>query len=408
MNTEPRLPTIDRPPRVLCLDIEGGYGGSSRSLCEVLRFMDRDHIRPEVWCRRRGPAQDVYRELEIPCQVTPGMPKISSLPRASRNVFAYTMFLGQFMRARRFRRDLVDEISQRFDLVHFNHEGLFLLARWLRSRVQVPFTMHIRTNLRGTFFARWQNRTIARTIQHLIYITENERITLEKLSGLKTTGSVIFNVVMPPDFEVAAHPRIPNDERLKIGCLSNYAWDRGIDRLIDIADALQSIGLRDKILFVVAGDMSLTRSLPGELGRIGSRGGTLADYAASRDLGDMFCFLGHVTEPERVLAACDVLVKPTRHDNPWGRDIAEALAAAKPVLSVGAWTTLVETGHTGLLQPRFDAKQMAVAIAELVVDPALRRRMGEAGRERIRRLCNGPERARDLAAVWARVASGND
>ena len=158
----------------------------------------------------------------------------------------------------------------------------------------------------------------------------------------------------------------------------------------------------------IAGDMSLTRSLPGELGRIGSRGGTLADYAASRDLGDMFCFLGHVTEPERVLAACDVLVKPTRHDNPWGRDIAEALAAAKPVLSVGAWTTLVETGHTGLLQPRFDAKQMAVAIAELVVDPALRRRMGEAGRERIRRLCNGPERARDLAAVWARVASGND
>lgn len=392
--------------RVLCLDIEGGYGGSSRSLFEILRHINRDRIAPEVWCRRSGPIQEAYREIGIPCRVTPEMPKMSSLPRLSRNFYMYGLFAGQFLRAGRFRHDLAKEVRERFDLVHFNHEGLFLLARWLRRRAATPFTMHIRTNLRETRFARWQNRSIARTMQHLIYITDNERETLERLSGMTPAGSVIFNPASPPPAGIAPDSRIPDDRRLKICCLSNYAWDRGIDRLVDVAQALDASGFGNDVLFVIAGRMALSASLPGELGRVGAKGGTLADYAASRGLAGMFRFLGHVTEPERVLAACDLLAKPTRHDNPWGRDIVEALAAGKPVLTVGAWTKLVETGKTGILQPVFDAEGLARVIVDLIDDPAARLRMGEAGRERVRRLCNGPDRAADLASLWHRVAAG--
>ena len=396
----------DTALRVLCLDIEGGYGGSSRSLCEVLRHVDRRRISPEVWCRRSGPVQDAYRELGIPCRVAPAMPKVSSLPRLSRNMYVYGLYLRDFLRAGQFRHDLVVEIERHFDLVHFNHEGLFLLARWLRGRVRVPFTMHIRTNLRDTGFARWQNRVTAHTMQHLIYITENERETLERQSGMAPAGSVIFNVASPLADDLGPDPRIPDDGRLKICCLSNYAWDRGIDRLINVAQALKMLNHAEKVLFVIAGRMTLTRSMPGELGRIGAKGGTLADYAANRGVADMFLFLGHVAEPERVLAGCDLLAKPTRHDNPWGRDIVEAMAAAKPVLTVGTWSTLVETGETGILPPVFDAEDLACAIVTLAANPAARRRMGDAARKRIQRLCNGPDRAAELASLWERVAAG--
>src|SRR3546814_16059692 len=112
--------------------------------------------------------------------------------------------------------------------------------------------------------------------------------------------------------------------------------------------------------------MQLPRSLPGVLGSIARRGGTLADYAAAKGVGDMFLFLGHVTEPERVLAGCHALIKPTRENNPWGRDIVEAMAHGRPVISVGPWAKFVETGATGILPPIFDAPALARERAGLV------------------------------------------
>ena len=44
----------------------------------------------------------------------------------------------------------------------------------------------------------------------------------------------------------------------------------------------------------------------------------------------MFVFLGHVSEPERVLAGCNVLARLSRENNPWGRDVIEALKARFP------------------------------------------------------------------------------
>ena len=63
------------PRNVLCLDIEGGYGGSSRSLFQSLSNLPQGIAEPEVWCRRDGPVQALYAEARIPCAVTPAMPE---------------------------------------------------------------------------------------------------------------------------------------------------------------------------------------------------------------------------------------------------------------------------------------------------------------------------------------------
>jgi len=389
--------------RVLCLDIEGGYGGSSRSLYESIRHLDRKAVSVEVWCKLAGPIQARYAELGVPCRIMPDLPKVSSLPNLSRNVIVYARALWEIWPARACRRELARTVNERFDLVHFNHEAFFLLARWLRKRVRVPFTMHIRTNLRDTVFARWQNRTIARVVDHLIFISENEHATFEQVGGGSTAHTIIYNIADSPDASVLPYPAVPPDQRLKIACLSNCAWVRGTDRLVEVAEILAAKGRRD-ILFVMAGHMALERSMPGLLGRIGRRGGTLADYATERGLGDMFLFLGHVQEPERVLVACDMLAKPTREDNPWGRDIIEAMAAARPVFTVGRWDGFVQDGRTGVLQATFDAK----ALAERIVHFANHRdellAMGRAAQTHVARLCHGPSRAADLLDVWTKQA----
>lgn len=148
----------------------------------------------------------------------------------------------------------------------------------------------------------------------------------------------------------------------------------------------------------------MSRPLPGLLGRIGRLGGTLADYAAERGVADMFLFLGHVADPESVLAGCDVLAKPTREDNPWGRDIMEAMAAEKPVLTVGQWDGFVQNRRTGVLQPVFDADALSEELIALSANRPRVQSMGRAAREHVAKLCDGPRRAADLLDVWTKQA----
>ena len=390
-------------PRVLCLDIEGGFGGSSRSLFESIRHMDLNRIAPEVWCGRDGPSMKRYEELGIPCHVV-SFPRFRALPRASRNLYALCRAkLGQ-IRTRAAFEELVLSATMRFDLVHANHESLFLVATALRQRTDVPLVMHMRTIVVPSAFARWQARSIARSADRVVFITENEREAWERL-GLRTpTPPVIYNIAVAPPASVSPHPAVPSDTRLRVACLSNYAWIRGVDRLVEVAGELKSRG-RSDMLFVVAGDMRLRGSLPGELGRIKGRGGTLADYAASNGVSDMFAFLGPVDEPERVLASCDIVARPSRGNNPWGRETLEALAAGKPVVCTGAYQRFVEDGVTGMVSPDYDRAAFASAIIRLADDPALRHRLGAAGQQRVAALCDGPARAEDLRRVWATAAA---
>lgn len=397
---------MSRALRVLCLDIEGGFGGSSRSLWEVLRHVDRSQIEAEVWCRKDGPAQARYRAAGIPAIVTSDMPTVSALPKFSRNLIVFGRFLlRDWPRSKRFRGKLAQDLDARFDLLHCNHESLFALAHWLRPRISVPISCHIRTNLWRSPFARRQIRMLnAATSGRHVFITENEQRTFSLHLGAAAEGEVIFNAGTIPEVPPEPLPGFLDESRFRIACLSNYSWTRGVDRLVALAEALASRDRRD-ILFVVAGDMRLPRSLPGELGRVARRGGTLEDYAAARGVADMFRFLGHVDDPERVLASADALIKTTRESNPWGRDIIEALASAKPVIAIGEWDGFVATGETGILHKEFDSQAMATAIAGLADDPVSVQAMGRRGRDRIARLCDPTDRAARLTAFWQDIVS---
>ena len=67
--------------------------------------------------------------------------------------------------------------------------------------------------------------------------------------------------------------------------------------------------------------------------------------------------------------------------------VLEAMAAGLPVVAsaVGGVPELVREGETGMLVPPRDSAALAEALRRLVDDPALRDRLGEAGRRRVER-----------------------
>ncbi len=111
------------------------------------------------------------------------------------------------------------------------------------------------------------------------------------------------------------------------------------------------------------------------------------------DLGirDRVFFVGAIANEElpAYYAAADVFVLPaSERSEAFGLVQLEAMAAGRPVVSteVGTGTSYVNAdGETGLVVPAREAHALAVAIARLLNDPALRHQMGAAGQARVRR-----------------------
>ena len=167
--------------------------------------------------------------------------------------------------------------------------------------------------------------------------------------GARDVRVVPNGVELPPAVGEEADP----PEVLFAGRLSR---EKGIDDLLAAADGLN---------LVVAGDGPLRRRVPGALGFV------------SR------------AELARLYGRAAVVACPSRREG-FGVVCAEAMAHARPVVAsaVGGLRDLVVDGETGVLVSPGDRAALRAALERLLADRALRRRLGDAGRERVAELCS--------------------
>ncbi len=102
----------------------------------------------------------------------------------------------------------------------------------------------------------------------------------------------------------------------------------------------------------------------------------------------------------------DVFVLPTRAET-FGIAAVEASAAGLPVIAtdVGGLPDIVSHGETGLLLPTPDRRELRLAIEQLAGDDALRRRFGQAARERAVQRFDADVNAHRLLEVAGAAAS---
>jgi glycosyltransferase involved in cell wall biosynthesis len=104
--------------------------------------------------------------------------------------------------------------------------------------------------------------------------------------------------------------------------------------------------------------------------------------ASGLGLGERVVFTGHRDDVADVLEAIDVVVHASVEREPFGMVIAEAMAARKPVVASrdAGPMEIVADDVSGILVRPGDAEEIGTAVLMLLGDPALARRMGEAGR----------------------------
>jgi len=331
------------------IDIEGGWGGSSRSLFELVSRLPRKEFEPLVAHRQPGPLIGRYAAIGVR---TVQVPEIGSyVPRqhgALRNLLLKIPQLARTGAAARRIASIARE--QHIDLVHINHDGLFLLAAALKREIGLPMIMHCRAaGLADNVFGRWLAGNLARHAQHIFFISPNEE-TRYRLCQQQAgpPSEVMWNIAS------ALPGRLPLSDPPEAVFLGNIDHSKGVDRLFDVADALDSMGappLRIAIYGKARNSSTYARAI---LRR------------CSEAPNGRIEFRGYTDSPESVLTRAFALLRPSRGNDPWGRDVIEAACSGVPVLATGEFDGVVQPGRTGYLFPQFDPTAMARVLIDLL------------------------------------------
>jgi glycosyltransferase involved in cell wall biosynthesis len=164
-------------------------------------------------------------------------------------------------------------------------------------------------------------------------------------------------------------------EHVVIAIVGELTPRKGIPAFVDIAAMIAREDSRARFLLIGDGPLR----------------GWAEERAREKGCRDKLIFTGWRRDIPELMSAIDVLAV-TSYSEGFGRTITEAMSSALPVISYdsGAPREIIVHGETGYLVPEDDLEQFAAFGLQLIRDPALRRRLGEAGLARARAVFDIP------------------
>jgi glycosyltransferase involved in cell wall biosynthesis len=285
------------------------------------------------------------------------------------------------------------------DVVHSHMKHADLVAAYAAPRLGLPMvsTLHVIEDAVSPI-GRLKRRLGIRARQRAsATVAVSEAVRSWYLGAFRVD---LAKVVTVPN-GVPAPPAVPEARRtalraefgvpeghLLAATVALFRVGKGHDDLLDAVALLNGAGVH----FLLVGS--------------GPEEARLRERVRSEGLTDEVVFAGFRDDVAEVLAACDLVVHPSRADA-LPTALIHSLAAGVPAVatSVGGIPEIVGEA-AGRLVPPGEPKALAAAIEELAGDPGLRRAMSAAARERFSARFDGEAWARRLRGLYQRVISG--
>lgn len=310
--------------------------------------------------------------------------------------------MNALIAARRLR-GVVDAFGA--DIVHARSTGVWLdAAMALRSnrRTQLLLSFHGREDLRPP---SWRRRlaiglALARA-DRVLTVSHESAVAIareNRIAGLRYT--VIHNGVDTQRFRPAESEEevlwIRTRSELPQGplaiCVANLQPIKAIDVLIRAWR--QVVCAHPGASLVIVGD--------------GPQRDSIKQMIVQARLADRVRLLGRREDTPDLLRAADLFVLPSRYECCCNA-VLEAMASGLPVVAcdVGGQSELITPHRTGLLVPPDNPGRLAQAICVLLLEEAVRRRLGQAGRERALHAFNQEQWVERYARLYRSMVAGH-
>ncbi len=347
-----------------------GYG-SGKIILQVLRFYQNQGFSPVVALTNEGPIQKELAQMNIPVYV-------QNLGILRRKYVSPTGLINRFaknLKAYRFLSQLHKNF--RFELVYSNTLAVVVGAYWAK-RKQLPHIWHIHEILLGPgSLVRWLSGLLDHSTP--LPIAVSQAVADHWQPFLKKSRIQVIHNGIPYESFLESKPTLKEElglleSSVLIGMIGRINPGKGQLFFLQLAEIL--IKSHPEAHFVVVGD-----PFPGYEPILKE----MKREISEKRLEKRISYLGFRKDIPAVMASLDIFVLPSVLPDSLPTVILEAMAAGKPVVAThsGGASEMVRERKTGFLIPIKDQIAGVAALKKLIVNPNLRKEMGELGRMRV-------------------------
>ena len=281
-------------------------------------------------------------------------------------------------------RKYLSKSDKRYDIVHDNQSlsyGLLGIAKIgfpTVTTIHHPITVDRDTEIRaaGSFLARMKVRRwyaflamqkrVSRRLSHIITVSHNSKQDIGRAFRISPER---FRVV-PNGINTDFFYPLKDVRRARNRLLVTSSADTPMKGLRYLLEAVASLRQEREIRVTVIGEAK--------------RDGVIEQRVRELALGDIVTFTGRIEQKDfaRHYAETTMAVIPSLYEG-FGMPAGEAMACGVPVIATSGGALPEVVGDAGILVPPADAQALGQAIVALLDDPQRRKRMAEAGLERV-------------------------
>ena len=239
----------------------------------------------------------------------------------------------------------------------------------------------------GSQLFKWATTVLMRSADGLLLLSREEQREFQSFSPHVPVEVVRNPRPVLPEVETDTRAQLPI-----ILCVSRLIVEKGI---LDLVSVLPGVARENPCRLVLAGE--------------GPDAGRVHALAAALGVHDLVELPGYLDDAElaRLYSAADIFALPTSWHEGFPTVILEAMGVGLPIVTTpsrGQADHLVE-GQNVLFVRSGDREALSGALARLLADPELRRRMSLANREKVREFDANPVAEEYLAALDQIVAA---
>ncbi|MFF7397196.1 glycosyltransferase family 4 protein [Achromobacter sp. NPDC008082] len=256
----------------------------------------------------------------------------------------------------------------RFDVLNTHSRRDTVIAAMAGRLAGTPLivrTRHLSNKVGSMWSYTWLPHRVTTVSDHV------RHYLIERGVPANRAATVYSPIVLPAPVE---HSTLRDelglaDDDIVVGCVAVMRATKGHKDLIDAMVPLMASRPKLHLVFVGGGSPVFEQT---------------QDYVATLGLQDRIHLMGMRRDVPNLLAGFDIFALATQQEAS-GTVYVEAQASGLPVIgtNVGGVSEMFRDGETGILVPPKNPQALTDALQRLIDDPALRRRMGEAGRKMV-------------------------
>ena len=286
-------------------------------------------------------------------------------------------------------------LHEKIDILHLNNSVFSHVTEYVKNNSSIKIISHVRELVNHNGIGELQKFILQRITNFsdkIIAISDNEAEMFpdsDKLTIMANPFDFSGLNQIVPNFRKNNHV---SEDTVLVAMMGRFNYHKGhLEFLKVLKTIIDKKAVNQNFKFMIIGASlhqalwkRIAKKMLGRFDYINA----VSNFIKENKLQDKLILIPYTQNVLQIVRDVDIMVRPSLHGDPWGRDIIEAMALSKPLVATGNSSFYIKDGYTGFLVPLKNTEFFAQKISELMNDREKRIEFGKNGFEKISGMCD--------------------